>query len=68
MIASVLSCIAIIIWFMHSKNMDKLSLKKTLDYKIDPLNGTHIRIGDKGIAITRLALIGNCLLYTSRCV
>lgn len=23
-------------WFMHSKTMDKLSLKKTLDYKIDP--------------------------------
>ena len=41
------------------KTMDKLSLKKTLDYKIDPLKGTHIRIGDKGIAITRLALIGN---------
>ena len=54
LIASVLSCIAIIIWFMHSKTMDKLSLKKTLDYKIDPLKGTHIRI-----AITRLALIGN---------
>ena len=45
LIASVLSCIAIIVWFMHSKTMDKLSLKKTLDYK--------------GIAITRLALIGN---------
>ena len=59
LIASVLSCIAIIVWFMHSKTMDKLSLKKTLDYKIDPLKGTHIRIGDKGIAITRLALIGN---------
>ena len=43
LIASVLSCIAIIIWFMHSKTMDKLSLKKTLDYKIDPLKGTHIR-------------------------
>ena len=54
LIASVLSCLAIIIWFMHSKTMDKLSLKK-----IDPLKGTHIRIGDKGIAITRLALIGN---------
>ena len=50
LIASVLSCIAIIVWFMHSKTMDKLSLKKTLDYKIDPLKGTHIRIGDKGIA------------------
>ena len=44
LIASVLSCIAIIIWFMHSKTMDKLSLKKTLDYKIDPLKGTNIRM------------------------
>ena len=57
--ASVLSCIAIIIWFMRSKTMDKLSLKKTLDYKIDPLKEAHIRIGDKGVTITRLALIGN---------
>lgn len=39
--------------------MDKLSLKKTLDYKIDPLKGIRIRIGDKGTTITRLALIGN---------
>ena len=60
LIASVLSCIAIIVWFMHSKTMDKLSLKKTLDYKIDPPKmEPNIRIGDKGIAITRLALIGN---------
>lgn len=36
LIASVLSCIAIIIWFMHSKTMDKLSLKKTLIIKSIP--------------------------------
>ena len=59
LIASALSCVVIIVWFMRSKTMDKLSLKKTLDYKIDPLKGIRIRIGDKGITITRLALIGN---------
>ena len=59
LIASALSCVVIIVWFMRSKTMDKLSLKKTLDYKIDPLKGIRIRIGDKGTTITRLALIGN---------
>ena len=33
LIASVLSCIAIIVWFMHSKTMDKLSLKKNINSK-----------------------------------
>lgn len=56
---SVIGCIAIITWFMHSKTVDRLSLKKTLDYKIDPLQGVTIHIGDKGISTTRLALIGN---------
>lgn len=57
--ASAIGCIAVIIWFMHSKTVDKLSLKKTLDYKIDPLKGVSIQIGDTGMAVTRLALIGN---------
>lgn len=57
--ASVIGCIAITSWFMHSKTVDKLSLKKTLDYKIDNLKGLDINVGDEGIAITRLALIGN---------
>lgn len=57
--ASVIGCIAITAWFMHSKTVDKLSLKKTLDYKIDNLKGLDINVGDEGIAITRLALIGN---------
>lgn len=57
--ASAVGCIAITVWFMRSKTVDKLSLKKTLDYKIDPLEGLDIHIGDKGVTVTRLALIGN---------
>lgn len=56
---SVLGCIAATMWFMHSKTVDKLSLKKTLDYKINPLKGLDIHPGDEGIAVTRLALVGN---------
>lgn len=57
--ASVLGCIAVMTWFMRSKTVDKLSLKKTLDYKMDPLQGMDIHIGDEGVTTTRLALIGN---------
>ena len=55
----VLGCVLITCWFMHSKTVDKLSLKKTLDFKPNPLEGLDIKVGDTGIAVTRLALIGN---------
>ena len=56
---SAIGIIAITIWFMRSKTVDKLSLKKTIDYKPEPLKGLNLKAGDEGIALTRLALIGN---------
>lgn len=56
---SAIGIIAITIWFMRSKTVDKLSLKKTIDYRPEPLKGLDLKAGDEGIAITRLALIGN---------
>ena len=56
---SAIGVIAITIWFMRSKTVDKLSLKKTIDYKPDPLKGLDLKPGDEGVALTRLALIGN---------
>ena len=38
--------IGVTIWFMRSKTVDRLSLKKTLDYKPEPLKGTNIQVGD----------------------
>ena len=53
-------CIAALTWwFMHSNTVDKLSLKKSLDYTPNPLAGLDLKVGDKGIAVTRLTLIGN---------
>ena len=54
-----LGVIAATVWFMKSKTVDKLSLHKTLDFKIDPLKGISIKVGDKGRTTTRLTLIGN---------
>ena len=56
---SVIGVVAITIWFMRSKTVDKLSLKKTIDYRPEPLKGLNLKVGDEGIALTRLALIGN---------
>ena len=56
---SAIGVIGITIWFMRSKTVDKLSLKKTIDYRPEPLKGIDLKPGDKGIALTRLALIGN---------
>lgn len=59
LIVSALGIIAVTVWFMRSKTVDKLSLKKTIDYRPEPLKGLELKVGDEGIAITRLALIGN---------
>ena len=56
---SAIGVIAITIWFMRSKTVDKHSLKKTIDYKPEPLKGLSLKAGDEGVALTRLALIGN---------
>ena len=59
LVISAIGVIAITIWFMRSKTVDKLSLKKTIDYRPEPLKGLNLKPGDEGIALTRLALIGN---------
>lgn len=59
LVVSALGIIAVTVWFMRSKTVDKLSLKKTIDYRPEPLKGLDLKVGDEGIAITRLALIGN---------
>ena len=56
---SAIGVVAITIWFVRSKTVDKLSLKKTIDYRPEPLKGLDLKVGDEGIALTRLALIGN---------
>ena len=47
------------IWFMRSKTLDKLALKKDITSKIDRSAAEKVKVGDTGITITRLAQIGN---------
>lgn len=52
-------CIIVLIWFMRSKTLDKLALKKDINSKVDNRAAKSVKIGDTGISVTRLALIGN---------
>ena len=56
---SALGIALVTVWFMRSKTVDRLALKKTLDYKPDPLKGLDLKAGDTGTTVTRLTLIGN---------
>lgn len=54
-----LGCILSVVWFMHSKTLDRVALKKDIDSKVDRSAEDSVRVGDCGTTITRLALIGN---------
>lgn len=57
--ASAVGIAAVTAWFMRSKTVDRLSLTKTLNFKPEPLKGLDLKIGDTGMSVTRLTLIGN---------
>lgn len=56
--ASAISFIGSLVWFMKSKTLDKLSLKKNITSTINRNAEEYVHTGDLGIATTRLALIG----------
>ena len=51
------SCV--LITFMRSKTLDKVALTEEVSSTVDRLVAAQVQVGDKGYAITRLALIGN---------
>ena len=59
LIVSIIGIAALTCWFMRSKTVDKLSLKKTLENAPNPLEGLGLKVGDQGVTTTRLTLIGN---------
>lgn len=58
-LAGSLVLLGVAIWiFLRSKALEKMSLKAEIDGKIDPLKDTEIKIGDKGLTVSRLAPMG----------
>ena len=53
-----ITCVGSLVWFMRSKTLDKIALKKNITSKVDRSAEEKIKIGDTGTTTTRLALIG----------
>ena len=58
LIISALACIGSLVWFMRSKTLDKIALKKNITSKVDRSAEDKVKVGDVGVTTTRLALIG----------
>lgn len=58
LIISALACIGSLVWFMRSKTLDKVALKKNITSKVDRSAEERVKVGDVGVTTTRLALIG----------
>lgn len=55
---SAVACVGSLVWFMRSKTLDRISLKTDIPGSVDRSAEQSVRVGDTGIALTRLALIG----------
>ena len=63
-VASVVACVVDIIWFMRSKSLDRISLKTDIDSVIPTQVNDSIKVGDEGIALSRLNPMGTVLIGT----
>ena len=64
--ASVVGIAGVTLWFMRSKTVDRLALNQTLNFKLNPLKGLDLQVGDTGVTTTRLTLIGNAEIKGQR--
>ncbi|MCC8188243.1 MAG: NfeD family protein [Bacteroides sp.] len=58
LVVALSACGIAIYYFMRSKTLDKISLKKNITSKVDKSAEESVHVGDTGTTITRLALIG----------
>lgn len=57
--ASLILCLCLGFWMLRSKTLDRISLKNAISSTSAPEEQLSVNIGDRGVALTRLALIGN---------
>ena len=52
---------------MHSRRIERLSLHATIDSTVANEELANIHVGDEGVALTRLALVGNARINNVEC-
>lgn len=54
-------------WVMHSRRLKRLSLHARIDSTVANEQLLQIKVGDRGVALTRLALVGNACINGIEC-
>ena len=62
MALSGLICVSLFLWALYGKSLDRLALKKNIDSNVKGEELEKIKVGDRGVAKTRLALIGEACI------
>lgn len=53
-----LAIVVLILWAVYGKSIDNVALKKNIDSTVQNPDTTTLSVGDEGVAVTRLALVG----------
>lgn len=62
LLVSTLISIALFLWALYGKSIDKVALKKNIKSTVKTVEMSDFAIGDRGVAKTRLALIGEAVI------
>lgn len=62
LLVCVLVCISLFLSALYGNSLDKMALKKNIKSKANELDMSQFKVGDHGVARTRLALIGEALI------
>lgn len=50
--------VTLILWAVYGKSIDAVALKKNIDSTVQNPDTTTLAVGDEGVTVTRLALVG----------
>ena len=62
LLVCVFICIALFLWALYGNSLDKMALKKNIESTVNEQDMSRFAVGDRGVARTRLALIGEALI------
>lgn len=62
LLVSTVAVLAFFWWFSKSKALERLALHSTIDSTAATSAQLSVNVGDEGVALTRLALIGNAMI------
>ena len=62
LLVCVVICVSLFLWALYGNSLDKVALKKNIESTVNEQDMSIFVVGDRGVARTRLALIGEALI------